>query len=449
MIELIVVMDENGGIGYQGRLPWYIKEELKLFKEKTVGKTLVMGRKTVENLPILPERDIICVSRNPELFNNTDWKNKPIAVVSQINSLVGIYKDVMIAGGAEIYNMAFDVHNFIQKIHLSVVKGTYNCDTYFNKDWLNNFVIEEMTEYDKFTHYTMIHTSFGERQYLDLLQNIMNRGSIRLGRNGNTMSIFKNDMTFDLRNGFPLLTTKKMFIRGILEEFLFFLRGETDSTYLSDKKIFIWEGNTSEEFISKQGLPYAKGVLGPMYGYQWRFFNAEYKIDKNGRPLIPNGGVDQLAKVINLIKTDPNSRRILISSYNPEQAEQGVLFPCHSVTIQFYVEGEYLDMFCYNRSNDAFHGIPFNIASSSLLLMVVAKLTEKTPRFFHMTMGDTHIYEEHTDVAQKQVDRMPYKFPTIKIPDIQTLDDIVNLKVSDFILSEYQCHSAIKAKMVV
>ena len=256
-------------------------------------------------------------------------------------------------------------------------------------------------------------------------------------------------MTYDLRSGFPLLTTKKMFLRGILEEFIFFLKGETDSTELSEKKVRIWEGNTTEEFIRNRGLDYAQGVMGPMYGYQWRFFNADYQIDTNGKPLPPSGGVDQLANVIELIKNDPDSRRILMTAYNPEQAEQGVLYPCHSITIQFYVDEDFLDMFCYNRSNDAFHGVPFNIASSSLLLMVVAKLTGKIPRFFHMTMGDTHIYSEHLKQVEEQISRIPFRFPTLNIPDIHTLADLENLQSSDFILSEYQCHPAIKAEMVV
>lgn len=448
MNELIVAMDENGGIGYQGNLPWHIKEELDIFKEKTMNKTLIMGRKTLETLPLLLGRKIICVSRQPELYN-TNWKNKPIQIVSQIYDIDHKYQDLMIAGGADIYCMAFSIPNFIQKIHLSIVKGTYDCDTFFIKDWLDDFVIEETVEYDKFIHHTMIRTKFGERQYLDLIKNILLKGEERIGRNGKTISIFKNDMTFDLRNGFPLLTTKKMFLRGILEEFLFFIRGNTDSTYLSNKNVKIWEGNTSEEFISKRGLPYAKGVLGPLYGYQWRFFNAEYHINDQGRPSDPHGGIDQLTNVINLIKNDPQSRRILLTAYNPAQAEAGVLYPCHSIIIQFYVQGEFLDMFCFNRSNDAFHGVPFNIASSALLLIVVAKLTNKIPRFFHMTMGDTHIYEDHIQQVRKQLQRIPYIFPNIEIPNIKNINDVENLQTDDFILSNYKCHQSIKAQMIV
>ena len=240
-----------------------------------------------------------------------------------------------------------------------------------------------------------------------------------------------------------------MFLRGILEEFLFFLRGDTDTTILSDKKVRIWEGNTSNEFLDSRNLPYAKGVMGPMYGYQWRHYGAKYRLNKVRKPLETTEGIDQLANVVKLIKTDPGSRRILITTYNPEQAEEGVLYPCHSITVQFYVQNEYLDMFCYNRSQDTFLGVPYNIASSSLLLMVVAKLTDKIPRFFNMTMGDTHLYEEHITQAREQMNRRPFKFPTLKIPDIHNIEDIDFLEASQFILENYQCHPTIKADMIV
>jgi thymidylate synthase len=354
----------------------------------------------------------------------------------------------MIAGGAQIYAEAFNHPWLVTQVHMSIIKGSHVCDSFFRMEWLDDFVIVDKKEHDEFTHYVLFRTKNGEHQYLKLLQRVMAEGERRTGRNGDTTSVFKSDMTFDLRNGFPLLTTKKMFLRGVLEEFLFFLRGETDSSFLAEKKVRIWEGNTSNEFIGTTGLPYAKGVMGPMYGYQWRFFNAEYKVDEHGRPIHPQGGIDQLSDVVNLIKTAPNSRRILMTTYNPEQAKLGVLYPCHSITTQFYVQDDYLDMFCYNRSQDAFLGVPFNIASSSLLLMVVAKLTGKIPRFLYMTLGDTHIYSGHTEQVGHQLKRIPYSFPVLALPELVSLDDIDGLTADDFILSDYRCHPSIAAKMV-
>ena len=442
-MKLIVAVDNHMGIGLNFSLPWYDKEELNLFKKITLGSTLVFGRKTLEKLPKLKDRNIICMTRC-ENIDQTEWKNEAII----LNDLPEDDDNTFIAGGRQIYKKALEITNYVTEIYLSIMKQVYDADTYFDKDWLREFVIEDKTEYENFIHYKMIKTNNGERQYLSLLENVM-KGQYRDTRNGVTISTFGNQMSFDLRNGFPLLTTKKMFIRGIVEEFLFFLRGDTDTTYLSDKKVRIWEGNTSTEFIQNCNLPYAKGVMGPMYGYQWRRFNAEYKIDSDGKPIDNTGeGIDQLAEVVYLIKNDPHSRRILLTAYNPSQSKEGVLFPCHSIIVQFYVDGKYLDMFCYNRSQDVFLGTPFNIASSSLLLMVIAKLSDKIARNFIMSMGDTHIYTDHIDCVCEQIKRIPYKFPSITLPSITNLNDIEKMKTEDFVLSDYKSESSLKAKMI-
>lgn len=443
-MQAIVAVNKDGGIGFKGQIPWKCKEGMNIFEKITNNKTLIMGRKTVEKLPKLLNKKIICVTNNPVL-NTTNWKNK-VEIVNNFVEL-NVSEDNIIAGGSQIYKTAFENYTFIEKVHLSIIKSSQKCDTYFDWNWLDNFVISESIEYEDFTYHILLRSSHGEHQYLKLLNTIMTRGELRSGRNGDTLSLFKNDMTFDLRNGFPLLTTKKMFLRGILEEFLFFLRGDTDSTFLSKRKVRIWEGNTTKEFISNLNLPYATGVLGPMYGYQWRFFNAEYIVDDIGRPISPKGGIDQLEKVVNLIKKDPTSRRILMTAYNPIQATLGVLYPCHSIAIQFYVQNNFLDMFCYNRSQDIFLGVPFNIASSSLLLMVVSELTGKIPRYLYMTMGDTHIYSNHIEKVKVQMKRIPYSFPILQIPDISSLEDIPNLKASDFHLINYRSNQVIKAKM--
>lgn len=452
MVQLIVAIDKNGGMGINGKLPWHNSKELQIFRNKTMNKYLLIGRKTLETLPKLQDRKIICMSRSIKpLSECKSWNNIPKKIINDISNLhpEEYPKDsLFVAGGQEIYKTALNVPGLVKTIHMSIMNKEYVCDTFFDINTLKNFVIVKEEKYDDFTHYVFEHTENGEEQYLELLKNIMGKGVKRYGRNGETRSLFKNDFVFDLRNSFPLLTTKKMFLRGILEEFLFFIRGNTDSKDLSDKKVRIWEGNTSKEFIENRNLPYAEGVMGPLYGYQWRFFNATYNLDSGGRPIKAKGGVDQLQNVINLINNDPYSRRILLTSYNPSQAEDGVLYPCHSITIQFFVENDYLDMFCYNRSQDAFCGIPFNIASSSLLLMCVAKITNKIPRFFHMTMGDTHIYQEHIDLAKKQINLTPYKFPKLILPDFNSIKELEEKSPSDFNLINYVSHPSIKVKMV-
>ena len=463
MFELIIAVDKNNGIGNKNKLPWKCSEELKIFKNKTENNIVVFGSKTLKFLPYLPNREIYCLSRtNPDIITkdsiiNSSSRCSSVLIVSKntfnvINNLDEIpktNKTVFIAGGSEIYNLALSNPKYVNKVHISIMKKEYDCDKYFNHKLLENFVIIEEIEHEEFIHYVMERTNYGERQYLNLLYKITENGIMKTCRNGDTISLFTEHFKFDLRNGFPLLTTKKMFLRGIIEEFLFFIRGETDSRILSDKKVRIWEGNTSKEFLSKKGLNYGEGVMGPMYGYQWRNFGKEYKINENGYPINnENDGIDQLSNVIQLIKTDPNSRRILMTSYNPLQAEEGVLYPCHSISIQFYVENEYLDMFCFNRSQDTFLGVPYNIASSSLLLMLIAKLTNKIPRFFNMSMGDTHLYNSHIVSAQEQQVRTPYKFPNIRFPDILNISDIQKLKYEDFILTDYKYHPTIKADMI-
>ena len=448
MTEVILAMTLEGGIGYNGKLPWYYKEELEIFNAKTMGKILVMGRKTMQNLPKFEKfnRHFICITRDPMIANTESWNIQPDTILTPetINFSSGNH---MIAGGADIYEMAFDTPNLVQKVHLSIIKEKYKCDTYFNIDLLDDFVITETKEYDNFFHYVLEPTNHGERQYLHLIEDILCEGDRRQGRNGFITSIFKNDMTFDLRNGFPLLTTKKMFLRGILEEFLFFIKGETDSNILTEKKVYIWSKNTSKAFLDEKKLPYQEGVMGPMYGYQWRYYNATYKVDKNGYPLKTEEGIDQIANVISMIKNDPTSRRIMLTVYNPCQVKEGVLYPCHSIIIQFYVSGNMLDMFCYNRSQDVGLGVPFNIASSSLLLMIIAKITNKIPRYFHMTMGDTHIYQEHEEALKDQMIRIPYKFPKLIIPNIKNLDDLNQVTEANFKLVDYNYHPKIHMEM--
>ena len=448
MPELIVAMDKNGGIGYQGKLPWYNKDELALFKEKTVGKTLVIGRKTLENMPQLLGRKIVCLSRNSEChhFFLNKWLDIP-DIIENIGE-IDRFPECIISGGRQLYEQTLSIPGYITKIHISIMKDSYTCDTFFDRKWLRNYTICDEIEGNGFVHYILEYSPNGEGQYLDILSKLVEHNKWRKSRNALTCSMFKNDMSFDLRNGFPLLTTRKMFLRGIVEEFIFFVNGRTNTKELEEKGVNIWKGNTSREFLDSRNLPYAEGEMGTLYGYQFRHFNAPYYLNSD-RTIYPlSGGIDQLANVINLIKNDPNSRRILMTSFNPSQAELGVLYPCHSITVQFFVEDNYLDMFCFNRSQDFFLGTSFNIASSSLLLMMVAKMTNKTPRFFHLTMGDTHLYEQHLDGAYTILERIPYKFPTLEIPNIKSLDDLPILKAEDFVLKDYRYHPVVKVPMI-
>lgn len=281
-----------------------------------------------------------------------------------------------------------------------------------------------------------------EKGYLDLLHNVITAGERRETRNGVVYSLFGKTMEFDLKDAFPLLTTKKVFFRGIIEELLFFLKGQTDTKILEEKNIHIWQPNTSAEFIRSRHLEYEEGDMGPMYGFNWLHFGAEYtgaRADYTGK------GVNQLEKVIELLQTDPMSRRIIITSYNPAAAEKGVLYPCHGISIQFFVRGgKYLSCSMTQRSADIACGLPYNIASYSALVYVLCKHLGLKPDRLIIHLGDVHIYEEHVEGALEQISREPLAVPKLSIREFERIGDIT---YDHFVLDQYAPHPPIKFVM--
>jgi thymidylate synthase len=287
------------------------------------------------------------------------------------------------------------------------------------------------------------------------MKNIIFDGKYTECRNGYTYSKFGEILKFKL-DKFPLLTTKKMFIKGIFEELMYFIKGDTNSKHLYDKGVKIWEKNTTKEFIKKCNLPYEEFDMGPMYGFQWRHYNAEYK-GMNESYL--NKGFDQLQYVLNELKNNPNSRRILMTTYNPIQAEQGVLFPCHGISIQFNTElisdNQYkLNISQNQRSCDYFLGVPFNIASYALLNYMICHVLNNdseckykyTPGELIMFLGDYHIYKEHLVQARRQIMRTPKKFPTLKFKyNVLNIEDFT---LDCIELIDYECYPTIQAEMI-
>lgn len=328
---------------------------------------------------------------------------------------------------------------------MSIIQDqAYTCDTFVSLDEvLNNFVVDQIQNFQNFQHQELVPKTVGaELQYLNLLSIAKTNGIMNKGRNGFVQSIFGHNLKIDLRNGFPLITTKKMFFRGVVEELIFFLKGETDSTILEKKGVNIWKGNTSRNFLDSVGLSnYPEGCMGPMYGYQWRHFGRDFREKQKF-----NEGKDQLMYVVNTIKTDPKSRRIIMTTFNPLQVDEGVLYPCHSLMIQFFVEEGHLDMFCYNRSSDLLLGLPFNIASSSLLLTIIAKMTGLTPRFLNLSLGDCHIYDQHMESVSEQLLRVPFPLPSVMI--CKPFEFVEELTFEHFELKNYESHPPIKAPMI-
>lgn len=445
--KVIVTTAKNNVLGMNNTIPWVndFPENLQYFKkitsfsENDEKNILIMGRKTFENLlTLIPNTIHIVISSN--LFCDKE----DVYVVNSFNNAVDLGLKLnnigtFVIGGKSIYLQAFS-HYLCGKVYHTFINKEYDGDIYLdiNEDNILSVTKKGHLEF-------RILELQGEYNYLRLLSKIQNQGELRNTRNGKTFSIFDETLVFDLNDGFPLLTTKKMFWKGVVEELLFFIRGSTNSKLLEEKGVNIWKWNTSKDFINNHNLNYEEGDMGPMYGWQWRNFGSEYA-DCNTD--YKNKGYDQLAKVIEEIKSNPTSRRIIMTDYNPSQSGEGVLYPCHSLILQFYVKKNKLDVKMYQRSVDSFLGLPFNIASTSLLLMIIAKLTNYQVGKVIITMGDIHIYDSHDAQVIKQMSRTPLKLCNVDIPNFISIDEVENSKLEDYQLMNYSSHSFIKADMI-
>ncbi len=356
----------------------------------------------------------------------------------------------------------------IEKINYLIVKLK---EENLIENKINNFEIKDFIEFLKDgSNYYRVYSVFfknkeykgveenlkeekDERLYLDLLKELIEKGDYRETRNAKTFSLFGRTLKFDLKDKYPLLTTKRTFFRGVIEELIFFLQGKTNSKILEEKGINIWNGNTNKDFLQKMNLPYEEGDMGPMYGFNWLHFGAKYHGMNND---YNDKGVNQIKDIIQLLKNDPHSRRILFTTYNPEVAKDGVLYPCHGLISQLYINErdgyKYLSLNTYQRSADAFLGLPFNIASYGALVYILCKILgpEYKPDELIINLGDIHIYENHIEQCMEQINRKGYNFPKLNIKDFEynREGDFSGLKYEDFELKDYKCHGTIKAEMV-
>ncbi|MBU6261801.1 MAG: thymidylate synthase [Bacteroidetes bacterium] len=263
------------------------------------------------------------------------------------------------------------------------------------------------------------------QQYLQLLQHILDNGTEKTDRTGTgTKSCFGYQMRFDLQKGFPMVTTKKLHVKSIFYELLWFLKGETNIKYLKENGVSIWDEWANEE-----------GELGPVYGKQWRSWEGA------------NGVVvDQITALIEQIKKTPDSRRLIVSAWNVAELPKMALMPCHTL-FQFYVADGKLSCQLYQRSADVFLGVPFNIASYALLTMMIAQVCDLAPGDFVHSFGDVHLYNNHIEQAKLQLSRTPFELPTLKINP--AVKDIFSFDFSDFTIENYQCHPGIKAPVAI
>mgnify|MGYP002641413527 FL=1 len=308
-------------------------------------------------------------------------------------------------------------------------------------------MLKHVVDLNKFKNRDKTQEYHEEYQYLNLIQDILNDGSVEKGRNGFTKCSIGSVMHFSLENNkIPILTTKKTAWKTCLKELLWFIKGQTSNKILNDQKVHIWDANTTREFLDSRGLQhYEEGDIGSLYSFMWRHWGAQYKgCDENYK----GQGIDQLQQVIDTLK-DPaqrSSRRMVISAWNVEQLDGGCLPPCH-VLFQFnVVDGNKLSCCMFQRSKDEAAGAPFNICSYSFLVHLLAKHCDLIPHEFIHYGGNCHIYAEHLDAMKEQITRTPYPFPTVEI--LNKRDNINDYVLEDFKIHDYQHHPPIKIKMV-
>ena len=484
----IVAMNNQRSIGYKKNLIYDIPNELKHFKNVTSTKKyqatpnmIVMGKNTFESMnskPLSGRFNCVISSKFEYLNDENNFTNLRFfpnipTLIDYSDKFQQSYQNMYICGGESIYKYFID-NNLLDSMIITEIDSDKNIENDIKFPIFNNFSCisselhkdvpakyipnnESLFLNYKINHYIpdyhiknlSIDKSHEEYNYLDSLNHIMNTGIVRKSRNSDTISKFGVDLRFNISKSFPLITTKKVYWNGVIKELLWFLNAETDSNKLSNNKVKIWDGNSSREFLDSVGLTDNRGGdCGPIYGYQWRHFNAPYKTCDDD---YSDQGVDQLQNIIDLIKNEPMSRRMIMSAWNPCQLEEMCLPPCH-VMYQFYVHVDcdgvkHLSCSMYQRSGDMFLGIPFNIASTSLLTYIIAHHTNCIPHEITIKIGDAHIYKDHIEAVNTQLKRIPIKFPQLNIL-CPVKDNINDYTVDDFKIENYNPSPTIKAKMI-
>ncbi len=482
-INLVASVNQNNLIGIDNNLLVSSKDDLKNFYQITTMhypegslNIVIMGYNTwisipEDKRPLQKRMNLIITRKHSDQIEESD-------MIKTFPSLDNAFEwcetngkgRIFVIGGESIYKQCHLHHkNKINITYLTKFIDDYRCnqnntkkfpyESLFDTTVIHREIIKqvECTVYNEggatqkdtmdmhFLKYQVNNLiNQGEYQYLNLLQKIVDEGVTEEGRNGVTRSLFGERMEFNMKDGFPLLTTKKMGYKTILRELLWFIRGSTSNHELQEENVHIWDLNSTREFLDSRGLDYEEGDLGPVYGFQWRHSGAEYKdceTDYTGL------GVDQLQNVIDLIKNDPHSRRIIMNAWNPPDLDKMALPPCH-VMCQFHVNTHNNTLNCqlYQRSGDMFLGVPFNIASYSFLLHIISRITGYIPGKLIHILGDTHIYEEHYGAVKEQLSRVPCQFPELEISE--GLTDIDSLDESMFSIKNYKSYGKITAPMI-
>lgn len=463
--NIIVAVDQSNGIAKNGSIPWSSKTDMQFFREKTRGagkNCVIMGKNTFYSIPDefrpLEGRHNVIISKSMSPMECPGSSVFPSLLEALINlgAYDSKYEEIYVIGGEQIYNEAINRFLYLcKRIYVTQFKMFYSCDKTFPFELVQNHPNISLEgnplKTRDFTRYTyMCNVVHPEYQYINLLKNILENGENRPNRTDiGCRSLFSPDpLRFDISETIPLLTTKQVAIDNVIKELLWFIKGSTNSKLLEEQGVNIWKGNTSASFLKERKLPYREGDAGPIYGFQWRHWGAEYE---NCNTDYKDQGIDQLKNLINGLKNDPFSRRHILTAWNVADLEKMALPPCHCFA-QFYVDlsRSYLDCTVYQRSVDTTLGLPYNLASYSILTHMIGHLTQLKPRKLTFYMGDTHIYNNHVDsVKNKQINRVPRPFPKFQLKNVSQVFEIEDFTIDNFQLSQYSAWPPIKYDFVV
>ncbi|GBE61887.1 dihydrofolate reductase-thymidylate [Babesia ovata] len=499
-LEIFVAVALNGAIGFKNDIPWpHIRQDFRFLCRGTsyvepevsavnpsLQNVVIFGRRTYESIPQtalpLKNRINVVLSRSVKEIPGILVYSSLCEAVRSLRASVP-HNKIFILGGSDLYREVLE-NDLCDKIYLTRLNKEYEGDRFFppipnsfhitgiSPTFSTDFVTYDFVTYEKVSapkavrHPTLdeliltgqelnvpkpkyvacpaVKVRYHEEfQYLDILADVLSTGTLKPNRTGvDAYSKFGYQMRFDLSRSFPLLTTKKVALRSIIEELLWFIKGSTNGNDLLAKNVRIWELNGERSFLDNLGFTdREEHDLGPIYGFQWRHFGAKYldmHADYSGQ------GIDQLKTVIERIKTNPNDRRMIVCSWNVSDLSKMALPPCHCL-FQFYVRDGKLSCMMHQRSCDLGLGVPFNIASYSILTAMVAQVCGlKLGEFVH-NLADAHIYVNHVDAVTEQISRVPYPFPQLMLnPEIKSIEDFT---LEDIMVENYVSHPAIKMAM--
>jgi dihydrofolate reductase / thymidylate synthase len=420
-----------------------------------------MGRKTWESLNNKPLKDRlnIVITKSPISTDSTVKKFKSLNSALEYCYTNKQISNNFVIGGESIFKEAIKRPD-CKELHLTEVTQEYPSDTFFPPipKWFKPEITETNPGYDFLTYTNMLNLQSEENQYLQCLKRIIETGEPTIDRTKvGTLSVFDENFKFDITTQnpnadpkdhiykVPVLTTKKLYLNGVIWELIWFLNGNTDAKWLQDRNVHIWDGHSSKEYLKSINLNYPPGHIGPGYGHQWINWGGDWKTQK--------GGINQIVKIIEELKKNPTSRRAVLSAWNVEDIPKMALPPCHVMYI-FKVSDhntrKKLNCKMIIRSNDMFLGSPFNILSTALLTILMSRALNMLPGSIAISITDAHIYQNHIEQVKSQLERIPYEFPKLQIgKDINSWEDMCKLTAQDFKFTDYYCWDSIKADMAV